>query len=407
MAIIVQKYGGKSVATPELMKDIARRILRTKKKEDQVVVVVSAMGSTTDELLKKAERISPNNDPREMDMLVSIGEQEAIAMMAMAIQSEGHPAISFTGIQAGIHTDSRHSFARITRIYPKRIQDELDKGKIVVVAGFQGFTPEEEISTLGRGGSDLTAVALAASLKAEVCEKYTDEIGVFTANPKVVPDARKIDMLSYDEMIEMSSLGAKVLQARSVLFAKKHNVNIRVRSSIVDDEGTLITKEANVMEEVVVSSVIPEKEAKITILGVPDRPGIAATVFGKIAEQEISVDMIIQNISEDRKTDITFTVARGSYKQALKISNQIKEDIKAREVKGDDKIGKVSVVGVGMKSTPGIAAAMFQALSGKNINIEMISTSEIRISCVIPEEKLDEAVRVLHDKFQLGKKAGA
>ncbi len=407
MAIIVQKYGGKSVATPELMKDIARRILRMKKKEDQIVVVVSAMGSTTDELLKKADKISPNNDPREMDMLVSIGEQEAIAMMAMAIQAEGHPAVSFTGIQAGIRTDSRHMFARITRIYPNRILDELDKGKIVVVAGFQGMTPEEEISTLGRGGSDLTAVALAASLKAEVCEKYTDEIGVFTANPKIVPDARKIDVLSYDEMIEMSSLGAKVLQARSVLFAKKHNVNIRVRSSIVEDVGTLITKEARAMEEVVVSSVIPEKEAKITILSVPDRPGIAATVFGKIAEQEISVDMIIQNVSEERKTDITFTVARGSYKQALKISNQIKDEIQAREVKGDDKIGKVSVVGVGMKSTPGIAAAMFQALSAKNINIEMISTSEIRISCVIPEEKLDEAVKVLHEKFQLGKKAGA
>ena len=408
MAIIVQKYGGKSVATPELIRDIARRILRNKKKEDQIVVVVSAMGNTTDELLKKADKISPNNNSREMDMLVSIGEQEAIALMAMALQAEGHPAISLTGQQAGIHTDSRHMFARITRINPKRIQEELTNGKIVVVAGFQGITPQDEISTLGRGGSDLTAVALAASLKAEVCEKYTDEIGVFTANPKLVPDARKIDMISYDEMIEMSSLGAKVLQARSVLFAKKQNVKIRVRSSIIEeDEGTLITEVSKAMEKYAVTSIIPEKESKITILGVPDRPGIAARVFGIIAQEEISVDMIIQNVSEEKKTDITFTVGRGNYKQALKVTNVIKDEIQAREVKGDDKIGKISVVGVGMRSAPGVAATMFQALSEKNINIEMISTSEIRISCVIREEHLDEAVKILHETFRLGKKTGA
>ena len=405
MAIIVQKYGGKSLATPELIKDVVKRIIRTKKPNDQLVIVVSAMGSTTDNLIKKSVAITSNPDPREMDVLLSIGEIESTALVAMAFQAEGIPAISLTGPQSGIHTDSQHTYSKIVRVTPRRIQDELNNGKIVIVAGFQGEASDGDISTLGRGGSDLTAVALAAALKAEVCEKYTDEIGVFTANPKLVPDAQKINRISYDEMIEMSSLGAKVLQSRSVIFAKKNNVNIRVRSSMVDDEGTLITKEAKEMEKATVAYIIPNKnEGKITILGVPDHPGVAGKLFSNLAEQDISVDMIIQNISEQGKTDITYTVEQSRFKDACKITQELKEKIGAREVKGDDKIGKISVVGIGMRSAPGVASAMFNALAEKNINIEMISTSEIRISCVIREEQLDEAVKVLHDTFELGTK---
>lgn len=405
MGIIVQKYGGKSVATPELMRGIVRRILRYKKPDDQLVIVVSAMGNTTDNLIKKSEEVTLNPDPREMDVLLSIGEIESTALMAMTFQAEGMPAISLNGPQCGIQTDSQHTWAKILKISPKRIQEELNLGKVVVVAGFQGATSVGDISTLGRGGSDLTAVALAAALKADVCEKYTDEIGVFTANPKLVPDAQKLDVISYDEMIEMSSLGAKVLQARSVLFAKKNNVNIRVRSSLVEDEGTLITKEAKQMEKAVVAYIIPSKaEAKITILGVPDKPGVAGQVFAKLAEQEIPVDMIIQNISELGKTDITFTVEQNRMKEAFRVATEMKELLGAREVKGDDKVAKISVVGLGMRSAPGVAATMFNALAEKGINIEMISTSEIRISCVIREEFLDNAVKILHDRFELGTK---
>ena len=405
MAIIVQKYGGKSVATAELIKDIVRRILRTRKPEDQIVVVISAMGNTTDNLIAKANQINTNPQPREMDLLLSTGEIESAAILAMAFQAEGVPAVAMTGPQAGIYTDSRHTQARIIKTSAKRIHEELSKGNIVIIAGFQGESPEGNIATLGRGGSDLTAVAIAASLKAEVCEKYTDEIGVFTANPKLVPNASKIDVISYDEMIEMSSLGAKVLQARAVIFAKNNNVNIRVRSSMVEDEGTLITKEAKAMEKAVVSYIIPNKsEAKITIAGVPDKPGVAAKVFSQLAEHEISVDMIIQNISEEGKTDITFTIEQGRIKEALKVANELKDVIGAKSIIPDDKIGKISVVGVGMRSAPGVAATMFSALAEKGINIQMISTSEIRISCVIPEDKLDEAVQILHDKFQLGTK---
>jgi aspartate kinase len=405
MAIIVQKYGGKSLATPQLMKDVVKRILKHRKPADQLVIVVSAMGSTTDNLISKSQQITDHATPREMDVLLSIGEIESTALMAMAFENEGIPAISFNGPQAGIVTDERHTQSKLLRINAKRVLDELNNGKVVIVAGFQGVSPEGDITTLGRGGSDLTAVALAAALKADVCEKYTDEIGVFTANPKLVKDARKIDVISYDEMIEMTSLGAKVLQARSVIFAKKNNVNIRVRSSMIEDEGTLITKEAKNMEKATVAYIIPSKnEAKITISGVPDKPGIAAKVFSQLAENEVSVDMIIQNVSEQGKTDITFTVEQNRLKDALKVTNGLKEVIKARSVKGDDKIGKISVVGLGMRSAPGVASSMFEALSAKGINIEMISTSEIRISCIIREDKLDEAVQILHDRFQLGTK---
>ncbi|MDI6784757.1 MAG: aspartate kinase [bacterium] len=405
MALIVQKYGGKSVATPELLRDVAARIIRTKREGNQVVVVVSAMGNTTDNLIEKSQKVHAEPDSREMDILLACGEQEAIALLAMAISAQGEPAVAFTGPQAGIHTDGKFGKAKITRIYPHRIEEALDQGKIPVIAGFQGIASETDIATLGRGGSDLTAVAIAASIKADVCEKYTDEEGVYTANPKLVKDARKLEVISYDEMIELSSLGAKVLQARSVLFAKKHNVPIRVRSSMTEDPGTLITKEAKGMEQAVVSYVIPSKnEAKVTIVGVPDKPGIAALVFNKLADKEISVDMIIQNVSEAGKTDITFTVTKGEYKDAIKVSEVLKTEIGAKEVIGDDKVGKISVVGVGMRSAPGIAAMMFSALAEKGINIEMISTSEIRISCVIREEHLDTAVKVLHDKFELGKR---
>lgn len=405
MAIIVQKYGGKSLATPQLMKDVVKRILKNRKPDDQLVIVVSAMGNTTDNLISKSQQITDHPNPREMDVLLSIGEIESTAMMAMAFEAEGVPAISFNGPQAGITTDTRFTQSKLLRINPRRVQEELNIGKVVVVAGFQGVSPDGDITTLGRGGSDLTAVALAAALKAEVCEKYTDEIGVFTANPKLVKDARKINVISYDEMIEMTSLGAKVLQSRSVIFAKKNNVNIRVRSSIIDDEGTLITKEAKEMEKATVAYIIPSKnEAKITISGVPDKPGIAAKVFSALAENEVSVDMIIQNVSEQGKTDITFTVEQNRVKDAMKVANGLKTDIGARNVKGDDKIGKISVVGLGMRSAPGVASTMFEALSKKGINIEMISTSEIRISCIIREDKLDEAVQILHDRFQLGTK---
>jgi aspartate kinase len=405
MALIVQKYGGKSVATPELLKEVAARIIKTKREGNQVVVVVSAMGNTTDNLIEKAKKVHADPESREMDILLVCGEQEAVALLSMAISGLGEPAVGFTGPQAGIHTDGKFGKAKITRIYAHRVEEALDQGKIPVIAGFQGTAGENDIATLGRGGSDLTAVAIAASIKADVCEKYTDEEGVYSANPKLVKDARKLDVISYDEMIELSSLGAKVLQARSVLFAKKHNVPIRVRSSMTNDPGTLITKEVKEMEQAVVSYVIPSKnEAKVTIVGVPDKPGIAGLVFSKLAEKDISVDMIIQNVSEAGKTDITYTVTKGDYKEALKISESFKKDIGAREVKGNEKIGKISVVGVGMRSAPGIAATMFSSLAEKGINIEMISTSEIRISCVIQEEHLDEAVKILHDKFELGKR---
>jgi aspartate kinase len=405
MALIVQKYGGKSVATPQLLKEVAKRIVQSKRAGNQVVVVVSAMGNATDNLIEKSKQVHAEPESREMDILLACGEQEAVALLAMAICAAGEPAVGFTGPQAGIHTDSNFGRAKIIRINANRIQEALSLGKIPVVAGFQGNAGDNDIATLGRGGSDLTAVAIAASIKADVCEKYTDEDGVYTANPKLVKDARKLDVISYDEMIELSSLGAKVLQARSVLFAKKHNVPIRVRSSITDNPGTLITKEVKAMEEAVVSYVIPSKnEAKVTIIGVPDKPGIAALVFNKLAEKEISVDMIIQNVSEAGKADITFTVTKGEYKDAIKVSELLKSEIGAKEVIGDQNIGKLSVVGVGMRSTPGIAAAMFSALAENGINIEMISTSEIRISCVIQENQLDEAVKILHDKFELGKR---
>lgn len=405
MAIIVQKYGGKSVATPQLLKEVAARIVQTKRDGNKVAVVVSAMGNATDNLIDLSKQVLTEPDAREMDLLLACGEQQAVALLTMAICSQGEPAVGFTGPQAGIHTDGNFGKAKITRINPNRILEALSQGKIPVIAGFQGNAGDNDIATLGRGGSDLTAVAIAASIKADVCEKYTDEEGVYTANPKLVKDARKLDVISYDEMIELSSLGAKVLQARSVLFAKKHNVPIRVRSSMSNDPGTLITKEAKAMEEAVVSYVIPSKnEAKVTIIGVPDKPGIAAMVFRKLAEKEISVDMIIQNVSEAGKADITFTINKGEYKDAVKVSESLKAEIGAKEVIGDQKIGKLSVVGVGMRSTPGIAAAMFSALAENGINIEMISTSEIRISCVIQEDQLDAAVKILHDKFELGKR---
>lgn len=409
MALIVQKYGGKTVATLDLIKRAAERIVKTKRAGNQVIVVVSAMGNTTNELEREARMISSNPDKRELDMLLATGEQKAIALMAMAIQSLGEKAISLTGAQAGIKSNVSYTQAKITRIYPRRLLEELAKGKIPVVAGFQGVADNNEITTLGRGGSDLTAVALAAALKADICEKYTDEEGVFVADPKIIPNAKKLNVLSYDEMIEMASVGARVLQARSVLFAKKHNVPIRVRPDDSDDIGTLITKEVKRMEDAVISSIVHQEDiAKITIVGVPDRPGIAAIVFGRLAEKEIGVDMIVQNVSEEGKTDITFTIPEKDFEAALEVTKETKSIINAKEVKGDKDIGKISVIGVGLRSDTTIPALMFGALSEKGINIEMISTSEIRISCIIRREALKEAVKALYEKFEMSKRlAGA
>jgi aspartate kinase len=407
MGLIVQKYGGTSVADPEKIKNVARRVA-PQASGHQLVVVVSAMGRTTDALIGLAHQITPGPEPRELDMLLATGEQVTIALLAMALQSLGLKARSFTGLQVGLRTDTAHTKARITRIAADRVRQALDAGEIVVVAGFQGVTEEEEITTLGRGGSDLTAVALAAALKADVCEIYTDVDGVYTADPNIVPDARKLDRIAYDEMLEMASLGAKVLQARSVEFAKKYEVPVHVRSSFKPDPGTLVTREEQAMEEVVVTGVTHDRgQAKISILRVPDRPGIAAQVFGTIAEKNIVVDMIVQNISRDGYTDMSFTVPRGDYQRAVAALQDVAAKVGAQGVVHDERVAKVSIVGVGMRSHSGVASRMFGALAREGINIQMISTSEIAISCVIDDKYAELAGRALHDIFELGRVRGA
>jgi aspartate kinase len=367
------------------------------------VVVVSAMGKTTDGLVALAASITPTPDGREMDMLLATGEQVTIGLLAMALHAEGHPACSFTGSQMGMITDSAHTKARIKRIVADRINAALREGKIVVAAGFQGTTDAGEITTLGRGGSDLTAVALAAALKADVCEIFTDVDGVYTADPNVVPDARKLSRISYDEMLEMASLGAKVLQARSVEFAKKYGVPVHVRSTFKPDPGTLVTREDHSMEEVVVTGITHDRgQAKVSILRVPDRPGIAARVFGGLGAQNIVVDMIVQNISREGLSDISFTLPRADRQRAERVLDGIAKEIGAEGVAADDRIAKVSIVGVGMRSHAGVAARMFTALSKEGINIQMISTSEIAVSCVIEDKYTELAVRALHDAYELG-----
>lgn len=402
--LIVQKFGGSSVANVERIQRVARRVADYRKKGHDIVVVVSALGDTTDELIALADKINRDPPEREMDMLLSTGEQISIALLAMAIHKLGLEAISFTGAQGGILTDTSHTKARIVMINTSMIRNQLAKGRVVIVAGFQGETPDGDITTLGRGGSDLTAVALAKELKADECEIYTDVEGVYTTDPRIEPKARKLKSLTYDEMLEMASLGAQVMQARSIEVAKKFDVPIHVRSSFNTKPGTMIVKEVKRMEDVVVSGVTLNKgESKITVCGVPDKPGVAARIFTLLAEQGVSVDTIVQNVSHTRLTDISFTVPKTSAAKAVKITKKCAQDIGAGEVLEDVDIARVSIVGVGMKSHRGVAAKMFDILAKNSINIEMITTSDISISCIIKSKSAEAAVRALHAAFGLSK----
>jgi aspartate kinase len=401
---MVQKFGGSSVADVVRMKRVARRIAAARARGYRMVVVVSAMGDTTDELIEKAYQVNPDPSEREMDQLISTGEQISAALLAMTLEGMGVKAISLTGDQVGIVTDDRHTKARIFDISPKKMREELDRGAVVVVAGFQGINVKKDVTTLGRGGSDLTAAALAAVLKAEVCEIYTDVDGVYTSDPRIVPAARKLQRISYDEMLEMASLGAKVMQSRSIEFAKKYSVVLHIRSSFNDSEGTIVSEEARdmSMEKYVIRGVtVNTDEAKLTITRVPDRPGIAARIFQPVAAGNINVDMIIQNVSEEGFTDVSFTVPRADLKRTQAILKKVVADVRARDVRVEEKIAKVSVVGVGMKSHPGVAATLFEALAAKRINIMMISTSEIKISCVVAEKDAPAAARAAHQAFGL------
>ena len=403
--IIVQKFGGSSVANPERIKEVAKRVISYKDKGYQLVVVISALGDTTDDLIKLCRQITRKPQEREVDMLISTGEQVSCALLAMAIHKLGFEAISFTGSQVGIITDASHTKARIVKINAKRILDALRHNKIVIVAGFQGITSKEEITTLGRGGSDLTAVALAKTLNAKICEIYTDVAGVFSADPRIEKRAMCISAISYDEMLEMATLGAQVMQSRSIEVAKRFNIPIHVRSSFIDEEGTMIVKENTKMEDVVVRGITSNKsEAKITICNVPDKPGVAAKIFSAISRSGVNVDMIVQNVSHTRETDISFTVPKSNLSAAMKIARKVSKQIKAGDVLKDNDVARISIIGVGMKSHPGIAAKMFKVLAENKINIEMISTSQISISCIIKRKMVNAAVRTLHKKFGLGKK---
>ena len=402
MGLIVQKFGGTSVANAERIKAAARRITETYDAGNKVIVVVSARGQTTDELIELANEITDKPSTREMDMLLSTGEQVSIALMAMAIHALGYPAISFTGGQVGIVTDSFHTKARIRNINADRIRKELDNGSIVIVAGFQGIDANENITTFGRGGSDTTAVALASILHADRCDIFTDVDGIYTADPRKVPNARKLNKISYDEILELASLGAQVMHSRSIEFAKKYNVPLYVRSSFNNSEGTLICKEIDDMENIVVSgATVSKNDAKITIRSIPDVPGQAAKIFHEIAKKNINVDMIIQNASVEGRADVTFTVPRSDLKNALETAEKIKKDLWATEVLYDDKIAKLSVVGIGMRSHCGVAEKMFSILAEEKINIQMISTSEIKISCIIDEAHAERALNEVHKIFGL------
>ena len=406
MALIVQKYGGSSVKDPAHIKRVAKRVVRTKRKGNKVVVVVSALGDTTDILLDLAEQISESPRDREMDMLLSTGEQVSSALLTMAIHALGEEAVSFTGYQIGIVTDISHTKARIVDIKTEKILQAFRNHDIVIVAGFQGMTPDEEITTLGRGGSDLTAVALAAALKLKQCEIYTDVDGVFTTDPRIEKRAQKIPVISYEEMLELASLGAQVMQSRSIEVADKFNVPIYVCNSKNNRPGTLITREVKKMENVLVRGIaLNNNEAKVTIVGVPDKPGIAAKIFKILAAHTVNVDMIIQNKSISNKTDLSFTIMKSDLRKALPIVKKAARDVRAKSVMTDEKIAKISIVGVGMRSHSGVAFKVFSALAEKKINIDMISTSEIKISCVIDGKKARQAVRAIHKKFNLGKKA--
>ncbi|MDH4097134.1 MAG: aspartate kinase [Nitrospira sp.] len=402
MALIVQKYGGTSVGSIERIHRVADRVVRTQREGHRIVVVLSAMSGETDRLLKLAHEATPVPDERELDMLLSTGERVTIALLAMELRGRGINARSYTGRQVGIMTDSAHTNARIARVTADRIREALEEGIIPVVAGFQGINAQSDVTTLGRGGSDLSAVALAAALKADRCVIFTDVDGVYTADPNIVPTARRIDKISYEEMLEMASLGAKVLQTRSVEFAAKFNVPVEVNSSFKEGKGTLVTKEDTDMEAVAVAGVTGDRnQAKITIVGVPDKPGVAARIFGTVAEAHINVDMIIQNISQAATTDLSFTVPRVDLKKAVPIIEAVAKDIEAKSVSVTEAIAKVSLIGVGMRSHSGVAAKMFEVLAREGVNIMMISTSEIKISCVIDEKYLELAMRALHTAFGL------
>ena len=402
MALIVQKYGGTSVGTIERIQRVADRVEKTQRDGNQVVVVLSAMSGETDRLIKLAHEVTATPDDREMDMLLSTGERVTIALLAMELRGRGVDARSFTGRQVGIMTDSAHTKARIARVMAGRLREALEQGVVPVVAGFQGINERSDVTTLGRGGSDLSAVAVAAALKADRCIIFTDVDGVYTADPNIVPAAKRIDKISYEEMLEMASLGAKVLQTRSVEFAAKFNVPVEVNSSFKEGKGTLVTKEDTDMEAAAVSGVTGDRnQAKITIIGVPDKPGIAARIFGPVAEANINVDMIIQNISQAALTDLSFTVPRADLKKAVPLIQGVAKDIEAKSVSVTEAIAKVSLIGVGMRSHSGVAAKMFNVLSHEGVNIMMISTSEIKISCVIDEKYLELAMRSLHSAFGL------
>ena len=403
--LVVQKYGGTSVGNIERIKKIAERIARLRKEKIDIVVVVSAMAGETDKLLAMANQISAIGKDRDMDLLLSSGERVSCALLSMALDSIGCPAISMTGRQIGLLTDNSHTKARIKEVYTNRAIKALENGQVIVVAGFQGINEHGDVTTLGRGGSDTSAAAIAVALKAERCEIYTDVDGVYTADPNVVPNALKMNRVSYDEMLEMSSLGAKVLQFRCVEFCKNYDMPLIVKSSLVEDsKGTLICKEDSSMEQPIVSGIMNDKnQAKITIKGVPDQPGIASKFFTGLADENLSVDMIIQNVSDESQTDISFTVAKAEINKATKVVQDLGKLIKARDITTDTNICKISIVGAGMRSHPGVAAKMFSTLSKENINIIMISTSEIRVSCIIEEKYGELAVRVLHKVFDMDK----
>jgi aspartate kinase len=404
VALIVQKYGGSSVAGSERIKNVARRIVSTHEAGNQVIVVVSAMGDATDDLIKKAYQINEFPDRRELDVLLSTGEVVASTLLAMALHNLGHQAISLSGFQAGIRTDNSYSRARITSIDPARIIRELEKGSIVIVAGFQGITEDLDITTLGRGGSDTTAVALAAALKAERCERYTDVDGIYTTDPRLLPEARKLEEISYEEMLEMVTYGFKAIHPRAVELGEVYDIPILVASSFHNNPGTLIHKEVSMEIRNKVRGIAHDLDvAKITVVGVPDHPGIAAGIFVPLAKAGISVDTIVQNASVKNITDLTFTVARSQLSVAMAVVEPIARDIGARQCVSDAKLGKVSIIGTGMQNAPGYAARMFDTLSKEKINIQLITTSEIRITCIIDETRVKDAVRALHRAFELDK----
>jgi aspartate kinase len=407
VGVIVQKYGGTSVGTADRIRAVARRIVKTKEAGNDVVAVVSAMGNATDDLMAMAHQISEAPNPRELDMLLTAGERISMSLLGIALNHLGYLASSLTGSQAGIITDPQHGKARIIDIRPGRIQEALGRGHIVIVAGFQGFSRESfDVTTLGRGGSDTTAVALAAALGADHCEIYTDVDGVYTADPRVVPNARKLHAVSWEEMLELAACGARVLQLRSVEYARRYGVKMYVASSFTDAPGTWVVEEDVRMEQAVISGVaFDDEEAKVTVLGVPDRPGVVALIFRTIADEGVSVDMIVQNVSHEGRTDVSFTLPKSDLTRLKPSLDRLVEQVGAMGHVEDEAIAKISLVGAGMKNHPGVAAGMFEALAEEGINIEMISTSSIRVSCVVRQQHADRAIRAIHDRFDIGGQA--